>query len=173
MEDFPPGNPLPTPCRLWQGACDRDGYGVMSGNNRANKQCYAHRWVFAYGFGVRVEEIPKGIVIRHLCDNPPCFRFDHLEAGTVAQNNDDARRHNHLGPVPSMRPSEFALLFDLRDAGWTYQRIWETHFQGVVTAGRLRQIGLLGREGFDEDWNRIMPEDPLLKFQAWRERPPG
>lgn len=174
VEDFPPGFPLDTPCRLWQGAVDRNGYGVMSGNNRANKKCYAHRWVWAMCNGLEPSEIPEGIVIRHRCDNPPCFRLSHLEPGTVAQNNDDARRHNHLGPVSCIRPSELALLFDLRDAGWTYKRIWEEHFQGVVTVGRLRQLGPLGREAFDENWVRIIPPDPLEKYAGWRERPsPG
>jgi hypothetical protein len=169
-EDFPPGHPLPTPCRLWQGACDGKGYGVLSGNNLANKLVYAHRWVYALGTGIQPYEIPKGIVIRHLCDNPPCFRFSHLAPGTIADNNDDARRHNHLGPVACMRPSEFVLLFDLRDEGWTYKRIWEEHFQNVVTASRLRDIGRHGRDAYDENWQLIPPPDPLERYQDWRHR---
>jgi len=27
--------------------------------------------------------------VRHECDNPPCFRYDHLVVGTVAENNAD------------------------------------------------------------------------------------
>ena len=170
-EDFPPGHPLDTPCRLWQGAVDRDGYGVLTGNNRSNARQYAHRWVYAMGTGLKGPwEIPKGVVIRHRCDNPPCFRMSHLEPGTIADNNNDARVHHHLGPMPKMRPSEFALLFDLRDAGWTYRRIWEEHFDGIITQSGLRQIGCLGRSAFDEDWQKIIPENPIVKYQDWRNR---
>lgn len=46
-----------------------------------------------------------GKVVMHLCDNPPCFRYDHLVVGTVAQNNADrsakgrtARHDRWTGP---------------------------------------------------------------------------
>jgi len=28
-------------------------------------------------------------VVMHLCDNPPCFRYDHLRVGTTADNTAD------------------------------------------------------------------------------------
>lgn len=40
-----------------------------------------------------------GKAVRHHCDNPACFRFDHLAIGTWADNNADRdRRHrNRVG----------------------------------------------------------------------------
>jgi hypothetical protein len=35
-------------------------------------------------------EALDGKVVRHRCDNPPCFRFDHLELGTIGDNVRDA-----------------------------------------------------------------------------------
>jgi hypothetical protein len=34
-------------------------------------------------------KIPKGYVVRHTCDNPPCINPDHLVTGTAAANNRD------------------------------------------------------------------------------------
>src|SRR3990167_391996 len=59
-------------CWIWQGGCDKNGYGVLSisigfGKERKIK---AHRlaWVFAHG------EIPDGLEVLHTCDIPPCVR---------------------------------------------------------------------------------------------------
>jgi hypothetical protein len=40
-------------------------------------------------FGV---EWDPSLVVMHLCDNPPCFRYDHLQLGTQAENLRDAVR---------------------------------------------------------------------------------
>jgi hypothetical protein len=34
-------------------------------------------------------EIPKGMVIRHKCDNPACCNIEHLEIGTPLDNVND------------------------------------------------------------------------------------
>lgn len=69
---------MATLCRVWQGAVDVDGYGVYRGNR-------LHRWVIEQADG----PIPEGMVVMHLCDNPPCFRYDHLRVATTAENNAD------------------------------------------------------------------------------------
>lgn len=37
-------------------------------------------------------ESPKGVVIRHSCDNPACINIAHLSIGSIADNNKD--RHS-------------------------------------------------------------------------------
>lgn len=90
LKDFPPPTPQPTPCRLWQGPLDHYGYGAMKLvlPNGVRKSMKVHRWVMeeAEGRFLRPEE-----TILHLCDNPPCFRIDHLRIGTIAENNADMR----------------------------------------------------------------------------------
>ena len=174
LEDFPPPTPLESPCRIWQGAVDGDGYGILTGSgNLVKERIRAHRWVYAFGSGLRgAWEIPAGVVIRHRCDNRPCFRFSHLEPGTVADNNRDARERGHIGRVLQLRPSEVKLLFELREAGWTYRRIWETHFSHLLSFSAITRIGRMGREGFDADWNRVFVPDPVSKYAAWRGEQP-
>lgn len=85
MSKFQPDyEAVTTPCREWQGARTAAGYGVrrINGKNR-----YVHRWVYSRlhgGFrGI------SGKLVMHLCDNPPCFRYDHLRLGTTADNAAD------------------------------------------------------------------------------------
>ena len=82
----PPGTPQPTPCRLWQGAANGRGYGSRRIGGR--KQVLLHRWVVAQIDGW--DEI-EGKVVMHLCDNPPCFRYDHLRIGTAFDNQRDCQ----------------------------------------------------------------------------------
>lgn len=175
LEDYPPPTPQPTPCRLWQGAVDRDGYGILTANNLANARVRAHRWVWISVNG----PIEPGLVVRHRCDNRVCFRLSHLELGTVADNNNDTRTRDHLGPVLTLRPSEIAKLFSMRDGGHTFIQIAQTINNAAIERGdrgvsrqTIERIYALGRDSFDEHWQRIYPdrEDPMDKYREWRNR---
>ena len=52
---------------------------------RNGSTMHVHRYVWEEYNG----RIPKGMVVRHKCDNPACMRLNHLEIGTVADNNRD------------------------------------------------------------------------------------
>ena len=120
-DDYPPGNPLDTLCKLWQGAVDRDGYGVLSApsNHRSRAKRYVHRWVWESVNG----PIPKGMVIRHRCDNPVCFRLSHLELGSIADNNRDAVIRGHAGRRRVLSPRETIEICRRNDAGESYRQI--------------------------------------------------
>jgi hypothetical protein len=68
-------------CWYWTGAIAH-GYGAFMLRRR---RYFAHRLAYELAYGA----IPDGLVIRHRCDHPPCVRPDHLEPGTIAQNNAD------------------------------------------------------------------------------------
>lgn len=60
-------------CVEWTGAVGSDGYGLYAMGR-------VHRIVFEALAGFAPE------VVRHRCDNPRCYRFEHLEPGTHADN---------------------------------------------------------------------------------------
>ena len=69
-------------CVLWNKSRNQDGYGHQRFNGQV---CGAHRvaWQKANG------PIPKGMLVLHKCDNPPCVNVDHLFLGTHADNKHD------------------------------------------------------------------------------------
>jgi hypothetical protein len=78
-------------CWLWTGTKNDYGYGIflMPGE----KSIRAHR--YSYEFFTK-QKIPNGMIIMHLCDNPPCVNPDHLRVATKRENNaDTANKHRH------------------------------------------------------------------------------
>ena len=71
-----------TGCIEWNGSSDQKGYGHLRISGKLVK---AHRYAWARQNG----EIPKGLIIRHKCDNPKCVNIDHLEIGTHIDNVSD------------------------------------------------------------------------------------
>lgn len=71
-------------CWEWTGSKSAFGYGMRRAG--PSETGYVHRLVFEAIFG----PIPDGLCVLHRCDNPPCFRPDHLFLGTHADNNADA-----------------------------------------------------------------------------------
>lgn len=67
-------------CWEWQRAKDKDGYGKVRVNN---VDIRAHRLAWQVFTG---QLVPKGILVLHSCDNPPCCNFRHLRLGTFQDN---------------------------------------------------------------------------------------
>lgn len=83
-------------CIEWDGVLSHNGYGLVSVKEPAGWQSRrVHRLVWAEVYG----PIPKGMLVLHRCDNPPCFNVDHLFLGTTADNmrDRDAKGRNARG----------------------------------------------------------------------------
>lgn len=93
LVDHPAPTPQSTPCRLWQGALSGKGYGIRPDHE------YTHRWVVrTIGFDQFGVPWSDELHSLHLCDQPLCFRYNHLFLGTNEDNRADMfakRRHSH------------------------------------------------------------------------------
>lgn len=69
-------------CLKWAGAKNDKGYGYA---RVGGKQKRVHRLVAEHVFG----PIPAGAVVMHSCDNPSCYRIEHLSIGTQKRNVED------------------------------------------------------------------------------------
>jgi predicted XRE-type DNA-binding protein len=82
------------PCLEWQGYRTAKGYGrVRQGAGHIT----VHRlvWIGAHGPVPEIDGKPG--MILHRCDNPPCFRLDHLYAASHADNMRDRALAGHYG----------------------------------------------------------------------------
>jgi hypothetical protein len=97
-----------TPCVEYDGFRNANGYGRV--NKRVGGKLvseYVHRLVWEATNG----PIPPGMLVMHLCDNPPCYRLDHLRLGTPADNMADMKakgrartRPNAPQHAPALKP---------------------------------------------------------------------
>ena len=81
-----------SPCVEWDGATDPNGYGRVR-DRATGKTKLAHRWIWEQANGA----IPNGLVVMHLCDNPPCINVSHLKLGTQQENMHDAFAKGRYG----------------------------------------------------------------------------
>ena len=74
-----------TPCHLFQGLLDKDGYGRITFKGHAY---FTHVLACEAKYFKKRED--KKQIVRHLCDTPQCCNPEHLEFGTYYQNAIDA-----------------------------------------------------------------------------------
>lgn len=77
-----------TACWVWALSCDKKGYG----NTLKWGEQKAHRFAYRVWIG----PIPKGMLVCHTCDNPPCVNPEHLFVGTNRDNMLDASRKGRI-----------------------------------------------------------------------------
>ena len=89
-------------CIEWTGAKSSAGYGQRSINGKVH---YVHRLEYIKYHG----EIPKGMVIRHACDNPACYNIEHLSIGTQKDNMQDCSKRGRINKTIHARGEDQGL----------------------------------------------------------------
>jgi hypothetical protein len=109
---------MPSGCWEWQGALDKDGYGVVniSQPDGTWKVAKTHRYSLEIKLGG-----PFDGQANHECDNRKCCNPNHLYAGTQLENMADARQRGRIGTPARSRVR--ALL--MREAGFTQREVAE------------------------------------------------
>jgi hypothetical protein len=72
---------------------DSDGYPRKTVNRKAQP---LSRIIYSKHY-LNGGEIPKGLIVRHKCDNPSCINPEHLELGTYKENSMDMVKRDRCG----------------------------------------------------------------------------
>ncbi len=116
-----------TPCLVYRGPLNATGYGYPRLVSRT-QGTLLHRWIVEQFDG----PLLPGEVVMHRCDNPPCFRYDHLKRATQRENLLDAMakgRHrfvSHIGEDNGSAVLDEATVLAIRadwDAGGVTQTV--------------------------------------------------
>jgi hypothetical protein len=94
-------------CLIWPNYKNEDGYGILNRRQRdgSGKDYKAYRLAYEFYKG----PIPEGLLVRHLCNNPPCINPEHLDLGTHQDNKNDsvkAKRHTYGEINPKAKLTE-------------------------------------------------------------------
>lgn len=87
----------------WHGTCliYTEGHESKSGHVQMG-YLGGYQGVHRVAWAVVHGPIPDGRVVRHKCDTPRCINVEHLELGTVADNNQDRDSRGRHVPLPGV-----------------------------------------------------------------------
>lgn len=126
----------------------RGGYvGINETKDGVGRRVSLHRWMYKKYNG----EIPEGLVVRHKCDNPQCSNPNHLELGTVAENNQDMVLRGRTTKGKKKNFSQYRALLKYNLEGELvkeYESVSDARKDGFPSETMLRQCCLGKRKAY-------------------------
>jgi hypothetical protein len=141
-------------CLVWTGARHSNGYGSITIGGRRGKRESVHRAAWTARHGEPPAETPY---VLHRCDNPPCWRDDHLFLGTHADNMADmdhkgrrwtSQRRCEDAPGAKLTNAQVAEIKRRLTAGDTQKLIADTYGVSKVAIGHIWR----GRNFLEVPW---------------------
>lgn len=129
-------------CWVWIGKSFRGGYGRVSYCSKATD---AHRVAYMLTNG----EIPKGRLVLHSCDNPPCCNPNHLRLGNHKDNATD--RENRKRVVRRLKGS------------LNHQAVLNENFVREIRNSHLTSVELAKIYGVTANCIRT-----IIRYKSWR-----
>jgi hypothetical protein len=118
----------PDSCWIWKGGKYSSGYGYFT---YLGDKYMIHRLMYELWYG----EIPKGLIIRHMCNNPECCFPEHLKIGTQKENMADMRRAGRQGYVIKLTPAQKT---QIRKSPLSQRALAEIYRVSATTIWRVR-----------------------------------
>lgn len=122
-------------CWPFIGHCHpKRGYGSLSG---AFPEAHRAAWIVTHG------PVPKGIMVCHRCDNPPCCNPSHLFLGTAADNARDMATKGRGTGVRGTRNKNAKLTWDqVQEIRRRYRVIHPARSTGDSSSELAREFGI-------------------------------
>lgn len=126
----------PEGCWPWKDSLNADGYGHLSiGSGKNREKVGAHRIAKTLSMG---EEIPDGLFVLHMCDNPPCCNPEHLVCATHQENMDDMKNKGRSPVSFGNAKLDWDKVDDIRSSSLTGKELSKIHGVSRATISEVR-----------------------------------
>lgn len=120
-------------CWEWTGYRDKEGYGTIKNNGRTLRASRVS-WEIHNG------PIPRGAVVRHRCNNPPCVNPRHLLLGDHKANMRDRKRANNYASNDRHPNAKFSdeIVLAIRESKEPYKQLAKKYGISISQIGNIR-----------------------------------
>ena len=126
-------------CWPWQASKFGSGYGSFGAGRIQGIPQQAHRVAYLLTHGT----LPKGVVIRHTCNNRPCCNPTHLIGGTHQDNSNDKVQANRQAKPKGINNGRAKLtdqqVLDIRDDNRSRLAIAKDYKISRVLVGKIKR----------------------------------